>query len=591
MNTKCIPIGILGSLVLLVVAPEVGARSQTGLPEWVVQEVLSPNPEPGGTEDWAGFCVGDLSEQGFSSFLFLNEKNPIQGSQVRTRFRFSLNLGPPTFLSLDTRDPNFQWEFSRFDNNLWAATVIQRHGSLYSVSAHDDVRTLVIRSLSNPTSVIEIPPPPPPPNSGLPALTSFGGHRNAGDITGDGCDDIFFQSLVYDASRIYHVAGLLDGLDGSALWMDYDFNMRVMYFVEQSETGMFPDFNGDGFPDLLAAFSRRNDKFQMYALSGIDGTRLWDRKEIDGGIFQGPRVGIATRDLNLDGTPDIVSVDSGVKSIGKAGQVQLIDGRDGTTIWTRDMTEFETELLPDFGPGPLGVANTRCMYVNAGEDGWDTPIITVVLQVLNWNTLVKDRVWLHLDPSDGHTLGHTRPPATLAPWSDEQIYHPDALFHLQHAYLLGDIDRDGFVEYAVSSTAVERFGPTSRNANFAVIGRATLKVPEQSPPGTTVTLDFHLPSAPDMTVAVVASGAFSRHHGFKVDGWDTHLALDPILQRSLQQPLTGLLDAQGKAQLPFHVYPHPRLSGRTLWLRGLVKDPRHPNRLHTMTTLASTELQ
>ncbi len=254
------------------------------------------------------------------------------------------------------------------------------------------------------------------------------------------------------------------------------------------------------------------------------------------------------------------------------------------------MTDFEIELQAEFGPGDLAVDNTRFLFVNAGIDGWDTPDITIVVRVLNWATSAESRVWLHLDPVDGHTIGHTRPPATLEPWSKDQIYHPDGPFQFQNAFLLGDVDRDGFVEYGVTTTAVESYGWNTSNSYFAIVGRETLSVPDQVNLGATIPLAVHLPNAAGMSVAVIASDRFLRKEGLAIGGWNTHLGDGAVLQRSLLNPVTGVLDAQGKASLSARLPNRALLSGRTLWLRGLVHDPLQPGHLFTMTTLASVEI-
>jgi hypothetical protein len=89
------------------------------------------------------------------------------------------------------------------------------------------------------------------------------------------------------------------------------------------------DVNGDGTVDLaVSAPFRSNSGGRVYALSGADGTVLWDRTEFTASTIMG--YALETMDWDADGTLDVVAG----APFANVGRVQVFDGVTGATLAT-----------------------------------------------------------------------------------------------------------------------------------------------------------------------------------------------------------------------------------------------------------------
>ncbi|MEZ6036595.1 MAG: FG-GAP-like repeat-containing protein [Planctomycetota bacterium] len=136
---------------------------------------------------------------------------------------------------------------------------------------------------------------------------------NAGDIDGDGVDDVFV------ADDTLAVARLHSGADGSVLWTapGYGFSMPV------SAAG---DTNNDGINDVILGDPTVS---RAYVLSGVDGSVL--HTLVDPVVLYssyGESVA-GLGDVNGDGHADVAV------GHGNAGRVDVYSGASGAILWTQ----------------------------------------------------------------------------------------------------------------------------------------------------------------------------------------------------------------------------------------------------------------
>ena len=119
-----------------------------------------------------------------------------------------------------------------------------------------------------------------------------------------------------------------------------------------------PDLNGDGTGDLVWFAS---DSAQMRAISGKDGSKLWDYLSLEDGLGRDVRAGGETRfraldtvhagepatamDVDHDGVPDLIGTFI-FTALGSGRRVVAgISGRSGRRLWTH-MTAKSAEEIP-----------------------------------------------------------------------------------------------------------------------------------------------------------------------------------------------------------------------------------------------------
>lgn len=140
----------------------------------------------------------------------------------------------------------------------------------------------------------------------------------AGDITGDGVQDVFLEAFVYDEDfeDEWTWTELLDGAEGSALW-----SVQDIYYDPLGR-------NVDGRPgdDLTEiAFDEDYEPSAYRVVNGSDRAQVWS-----GGFVDLRGYGwVAAYDLRPGGSADIVESGSGGPTIAKSGQ-------SGSVLWQRD---------------------------------------------------------------------------------------------------------------------------------------------------------------------------------------------------------------------------------------------------------------
>jgi putative pyrroloquinoline-quinone binding quinoprotein len=153
----------------------------------------------------------------------------------------------------------------------------------------------------------------------------FGNNLLVHDLDGDGVKEIVASSRgwsVQDQLRCF-------AADGSVLWLsDLDFGGNSIRAV---------DLNGSGLPELLlgdpAGWNGFSGQGQLMAVQASNGNVLWEQW----GVFPGEDFGqeILLQDLDQDGVIDILTVGAGALVSGKpeVGSVARISGLDGTEVW------------------------------------------------------------------------------------------------------------------------------------------------------------------------------------------------------------------------------------------------------------------
>ncbi len=208
------------------------------------------------------------------------------------------------------------------------------------------------------------------------------------DFTGDGVNDVFIAINAIDQMNATIAVGMLNGEDGSTLWIrPLDELIRdlkvaddftgdgVRDFFVLNENGdlcgidgqggrvvwenhnigvlrnMFPltgDANGDGSMDFAVVTADDG----LYCYNGSNGVRLWSSQ-----VYDDLEMGVSVTDINGNGSPDIL--------YGDDGSVRAIDGLTAEAAWDTSvyigadigwmepMIDFDNDGKQDFMVGTM----------------------------------------------------------------------------------------------------------------------------------------------------------------------------------------------------------------------------------------------
>jgi len=143
-----------------------------------------------------------------------------------------------------------------------------------------------------------------------------------GDIDSDGIPDLVVGTAWGDRSVI-----AINSRTGEIMWKFQTNQFGQGGWVYQVDARN--DFNGDGFPDVLAASG--NDQFgtgprRVLCLNGRTGQMIWNY------AFTGPVFAVQSiADVTGDGVPEVFA--AGSNNGESQGRVALINGANGTLIW------------------------------------------------------------------------------------------------------------------------------------------------------------------------------------------------------------------------------------------------------------------
>jgi hypothetical protein len=141
------------------------------------------------------------------------------------------------------------------------------------------------------------------------------------DIDGDGYMDVVVGTAWGDRSIV-----AASGKTGEQIWKHQTNNYGQGGWVYQVFAEF--DFNGDGFPDVLACAgddTNGQGPRRVYCLNGTTGTPIWET--FLGGA--GYRV-IGVQDFTGDGIPDVVAAGT----VSSQGKIWGMNGANGTIMWT-----------------------------------------------------------------------------------------------------------------------------------------------------------------------------------------------------------------------------------------------------------------
>lgn len=162
---------------------------------------------------------------------------------------------------------------------------------------------------------------------------------NAGDISEDGYEDIVVGTAWGDRSII-----AISSKTGDILWKHQTNNYGSGGWVYQVDSRF--DYNGDGFPDVLAASGNDTDNTgprRVYCLDGKTGEPIWETF-----IGSAAYAVMGIHDVNGDGQPDVVA--GATSPDGSHGRVIAINGATGQILWTFNTSGtavFALEALDD----------------------------------------------------------------------------------------------------------------------------------------------------------------------------------------------------------------------------------------------------
>ena len=141
------------------------------------------------------------------------------------------------------------------------------------------------------------------------------------DIDGDGYMDVVVGTAWGDRSIV-----AISGKTGEQIWKHQTNNYGQGGWVYQVFAEF--DFNGDGFPDVLACTgddANGQGPRRVYCLNGMTGAPIWET--FLGGA--GYRV-IGIQDVTGDGVPDVMAAGT----VASQGKIWGINGANGGILWT-----------------------------------------------------------------------------------------------------------------------------------------------------------------------------------------------------------------------------------------------------------------
>lgn len=428
-------------------------------------------------------------------------------------------------------------------------------------------------------------PLPSPPSPGLPAPYGTDGLMFAGDVDGDGFEDLYAQFSATDpiTQQYFVVMCLVDGASLQYSWVQY-LASAIPVLARRSPLFADPwqDLDHDGITDVLIATNGSIGSSVM-ALSGRDGSVLWEVVRPAEALMSWSYLS----DLNGDGIREVgtvTGVDWNSPAAGRLpGSIRVLDGASGALLWDNPYGN----LLPWLNTvGDLRtVEPSPHSMVGSGDHDRDGFADVVVDMYERADFLDRGYVmsWV-FDGRTGAFLSREITAHTQYPWSSDPLQGGGSR-SIEHAQSCPDLDGDGWPERAFLFVVS---GSGYSNAfDLIILQRRTLRVGAQLHLGSAANYELDLPACGGLSYAVLFSGSFSPWPGgLRFGPWNVALGIDPVLLASSQEPaLSGVLGPSGLAQGTFPMSSDARLLGRTLFSRAVVFDAAAPGGVRTLSSL------
>ena len=388
--------------------------------------------------------------------------------------------------------------------------------------------------------------------------------------------------------RGWWVSGVFDGRTGALIWQQYEPNYAGnQLWTEVADSGPPPDFDQDGIPDQVSTFFDIYSFSNVLALSGVDGQTIWKYSNDLQGVFEPYRPGNSNYDLTNDGIPDLISA---IGFSPTKGEIACINGSSGLPEWVVDWNDVVDLAKEKYGEQIYSAYDTPIWVSPSTEFPNSLEVFVTITNYDPFSSMDEVRKILRLSGDSGEILGFVDFPRNLMPWSNELTRHLQFGSWSENAYLLGDIDNDGFTEIGLSVLTPSLFQWNQSHA-FAIVGESTLSSPAFVSIGENVELNLFIPSAPGQGFRLIYSDKFDPIAGEIIADWKTHLGSSPTLSASLANPISGVLDQEGRAVIDLPIPIANISSGDTLFFRALIEDPFHSNEVFTMSSLAESIVQ
>ncbi len=234
----------------------------------------------------------------------------------------------------------------------------------------------------------------------------------AGNLNGDGMDDVLLLTSSYDSGAdTYPLDSIsaLNGVNGAVLWSKTNID------EDQWEVWTEFDFNGDGIDDIMVCYSSYKSSIdadcidKIYILKGGDGSLLWQKNPCNW-VYAYP-----AGDLNGDGAEDLLVYTQQNFTTYWTAEIFAVQGSNGGTLWSKTASTEDNTWI--YAADPAGDLN---------DDGKSD----VVMQHERYNPSVDDYTT---------TIYALHGKSGSAIWSDESTA-PDSWMDV---YPAGDLDGDG----------------------------------------------------------------------------------------------------------------------------------------------------